>query len=153
MADMGWFVFMVVVWVLGLVLVPVRLWKKLWLAGMMGMLVVLAIDSTLIKLGAFKSIHSGISVLGLPIPYWAGYFPGGMLFAYYRPVGRWHVLGYIAGTAFVLWLMEAIMIRLGFFQHINWDLFKAYILNVGGFIILFSLFDWAGIMRRQLDEV
>lgn len=104
----GWLIYMIVAFVTTLLAVPVRYWQKLWGAGITGMIVILLIDHTLSSLQAFQFVHQGIRVFSLPIPYWLSYFPGGIIFAHYRPFGRWNQLLYIIGFAVFLWLLEYI---------------------------------------------
>lgn len=142
---------MSVVWLTMLVLVPAKQWKRLWIAGIIGMLIVLPIDSTLISFGAFQFNFSGLKVLGLPVPYWISYIPGGILFAYFRPVDHWWRLFYILLGAFIFMVIEFIMIRFGFFQHLNnWNLFKAFVLNIGGFTILLWFAEWLNTVRKEI---
>lgn len=148
----GWFIFMVVIWSAAFLLVPIRQWKKLWSAGIFGLLISLASDTSLSSIGAFGFRHSPLNILGLPVPYWISYFAGGVIFAYFRPIGRWARMAYVFALALILWILEVIMIRLGYFVHLNWSLGKAYILNIGGFLSTFWFTDWAGLPYRQPSE-
>ncbi len=144
---MGWLVFGIIAWLTALILVPLRQWKRLWPAGIIAMSVLYAIDSTLVGLGAFQFTNSNVWVSGLPAPYWLGYFPGGVLFAYYCPQIRWWELIYILFMAAILLVMELIMLGLGYFHHLNWNPVKSYILNVGGFTVTLWLIQWLGLIH------
>lgn len=139
---MEWLIFMVISWALPLFLVPFIYWKAAWHIGFIGMLIIFVIDSTLISLGAFEFTYNGSTISGLPIPYWISYFPGAILFAYYKPNSHWKRLAYILITSFIFLLIELIMVRLGSFKHINWDAPKAYVLNLGGFTVLLWISEW-----------
>ena len=139
---------MLFVWGVALLFIPLRLWRRLWPAGIMGMVIILLIDGILVSLNAFQFIYNGPKSYGLPVPYVVSYFAGGVLFAWYRPDGRWLRLAYVLAAALLLWVLEFIMLRLGLFDHISWNLAKAYILNICGFIIFFWMVEWAGFARK-----
>ncbi|GBF33506.1 hypothetical protein DCCM_2608 [Desulfocucumis palustris] len=149
---MGWLIYGILAWLTALIIIPLREWKKLWPAGIIAMSILYAIDSTLAGLGAFQFTHSDVKVSGLPVPYWLSYFPGGIVFVYYCPPIRWWKLIYILSAAAILLALELIMLRLGYFHHLNWNPFKSYILNAGGFIATLWLTQWLGITNRRVKN-
>lgn len=150
---MEWLVFGGVAWLTGLLLVPIKYWKKLWPLGMAGMMVIFPIDTTLIDLGAIDFSSGAEKIFSLPISYWLSYIPGGILFGYYCPIGRWQKFIYILIVAFVFLIIELIMVWLGYFYHLNWNPVKSYLLNVGGFTIMLSLAEWLGLVGKEDNTI
>ncbi|HBV95998.1 MAG: hypothetical protein JL50_05120 [Peptococcaceae bacterium BICA1-7] len=146
---MEWLAFGGIAWLTGLLLVPLKNWKKLWPLGIAGMIIVFTIDSTLVSLGAFKFSSSTPEISGIPVPYWLSYIPGGIIFGYYCPNERWLKLVYIAISAFALLVMELIMLWLGYFNYINWNPAKSFMLNAGGFTIMLWLAEWLGLAGKK----
>ena len=141
---MGWVVFFGFLWVISLILVPLRHWKRLWPAGLIGMLLVYAIDTTLIGLGAFTYSLGNTFLSGLPTFYWIGIFPGSILLAYYYPSSRWRQFPYILLTSAIFLVMEITMHWFGYFQYRHWTPLKSYLLNIGGFMITLIVAQWVG---------
>ncbi len=140
---MAWCLFAAAAWTAALLAVPVRQWKKHWKMGVAGMIVVFVIDTPLIQLDAFQYSHTGRMVSGLPLPYWLSFFPGGMIFDRLRPMrSHWGRAAFIAGCAVFLLVLEILMIRLGGFRHIRWNILKALFLNLGGFTNLMWIAEW-----------
>ena len=139
---MGWILFMVLAWSTALMLVPIRYWRKSWPVGIFGIAAIYAIDNTLAELGAFRFWHGGIYISYLPLYYWLGYFPGGIVFDCFRPkrhINRLiYVLVFAAGYLFV----ELVMIYFGYFQHLRWNAFKSLLLNVAGFTVSMWFAEW-----------
>lgn len=146
---MGWFVFGAAAWLAGLLLVPARCWKKLWPLGIAGMVLVFFVDSTLLELGAFDFSPGTPKISGIPIPYWIAYFPGGVLFGYYCPGVKWQRGLYVLMASLVLLAMELVMVRLGYFYHLDWSVAKAYVLNAGGFTVMAWLAELTGLAGRE----
>ncbi|MDA8227703.1 MAG: hypothetical protein M0T74_08360 [Desulfitobacterium hafniense] len=146
---MTWWVFGVVAWLAGVLLVPINYWKKLWPLGIAGMAIIYPIDSTLVSLGAFDFGFGTVKISGVPIPYWLSYIPGGILFGYYCPPKRLSRLTYIVILAFVLMVVELFMIWLGYFNYHNWNPIKSFILNAGGFTIMLWLAQWLGLAGKE----
>ena len=139
---MGWILFMIFLWSAALILVPLKHWKKSWPVGIFGMASIYAIDSTLVYLGAFRFWHGGAYLSGLPLYYWVSYFPGGIIFDYFRPRRHiWRLL-YILITAAIYLMIELIMIYFGYFQYVNWNAFMSYQLNVVGFTVSMWFAEW-----------
>jgi len=150
---MGWLAFAGAAWLTGVLLVPIKYWKKLWPLGIAGMIVIFPIDSTLVDLGAFYFSSGIVKISGIPTPYWFSYIPGGILFGYYCPGERWQQFLYILTTAFILLVLELIMLWLGYFHYLNWNPVKSYFLNVGGFTIILWLAEWWKLAGRKDIEI
>lgn len=139
---MAWIIFFIVSLLITSFLVPVKILKKIWPAGILGLIVILFIDNALSSLNAFKFHHLWISVLGLPLFYWLSYFTGGIFLAYYRPTNKRWSLVYVLVFSIVYLTPELFFVYLGYFSYINWNPFKSFFLNMGGFIIFFWLTEW-----------
>lgn len=139
---MGWWIFLTAVSAAAAMFVPIREWKRLFLAGIGGLLIILPIDSTLAALGAFRFSFTGPTMLGLPLPYWLSYFPGGILIAHFRPAKRMQRLIYVISAAALYALIELIAIKAGLFHHLNWNILKAFILNILGFTTFMWYVEW-----------
>jgi len=117
------------------------------------MTVLYTIDSTLVDLGAFAFSPGGGLISGIPIPYWAGSFAGGILFGYFIPgQPQWKPV-YILAAAFLFLAAELIMVRLGTFHHINWNPFKSFLLNVFGFTITLWWAEWLGVIEKNQEAL
>lgn len=134
-----------------LLLVPLKHWPKLFPAGIASLLIILCIDDTLTSLRAFRFVHDGLYIFRLPLTYWLSYFFGGILFAYFRPEGKWKRVVYILGFALFLLFLEYIMMMVGYFEHINWNLLKSYALNIFGFVITLWVIEWFGLYHKAYD--
>ncbi|MFZ5352396.1 MAG: hypothetical protein ACOZCL_06670 [Bacillota bacterium] len=145
---MGWFLFMLCVFITCALAVPYKNWIKFWYSGTIGMVLLYFIDSTLIKLGAFEFHHNGLLVSGLPLFYLLSCYPGGIVFAHYRPNKEKYKLLYIIIMALLLLALELIMSFLGYFTHINWHTLKSVLLNIFGFIVLLRLIEFYENSRR-----
>lgn len=139
---MGWWIFFLIVFTTTLLLVPKDSWKRLFFAGIAGLFIVLPIDSTLVTLGAFKFNFNELNVLGLPLPYWISYIPGGILFAHFHPTKWLQRLLYIIFSAASYALIEFITMQSGLFQHLNWNILNSFILNILGFTTLTWFIEW-----------
>lgn len=148
---MGWIVFCIIAYLLALIIVPIKQLKRLWPAGIIALVVIYGIDSTLIGLGAFSYSFASSLLSGLPILYWISAFPGGILLAYLYPSKKpWRLL-YILLAAAVYLGMELVMYLLGYFQYGLWNPVMSYFLNVGGFMAVLWLAHWLGaVSRKQL---
>lgn len=133
---MLWIMLGIVFWGIMLFLIPIKQWKSFWLIGIISMIILYFIDSTLIALKAFKFIYNSSTISGLPFPYWLGSFPIGILLVKFCPIRQWARLLYIALSAFVLLALELVIVYLGYFSYINWNPLKSFLLNIGGFTIL-----------------
>lgn len=116
---MGWWIFFTAASAAAIIFVPIHKWKRLFIAGIIGMLIVLPIDSILAALGAFRFDFTGPTVARLPLPYWISYFPGGILVAHFRPAMRMQRLMYIISAAALYAFIELITIKAGLFHHLE----------------------------------
>lgn len=148
--TMAWIIFALASWIAVLLLVPLHYWKKSWIVGAVGMTVLYFIDSTLVKLGAFRFNYNGSMIFGLPLPYLISYLAGGMAFDYFRPQGsRWRRIGYIFATALFLLVLELIMLYIGAFRYIRWNIAMSALLNLGGFTILMWFAEWLNLKQNE----
>jgi len=145
---LAWVMLFLVAWLFVLVLVPVREWKRLWPAGIIGLVVVYVIDSTFVGLGAFSftKIYPGLS--GLPIFYILSIVAGSILSAHFYPDKDWKQMLFVMLMALGLLLIEVAMIRLNYFHHLSWSLARSYALNIGGFIVVLWLAQRAGAVGK-----
>jgi hypothetical protein len=133
---------MIFTWSTAVILVPLKHWKKSWPVGIFGMTVIYVIDGTLISLGAFR-FRDGVDFLsGLPLYYWLGYFPGGILFDNLRPKEHFKKLIYIISFAAAYLFVEIVTIYLGYFRHLNWNAYNSLLLNVVGFTVTMWFAEW-----------
>ena len=139
---MGWIIFMISVWVSALLIVPLRSWRKSWPVGIFGLACIYVLDNTLAGLGAFKFWHGGIYLSGLPLFYWVSYFPGGILFDYLRPHKHGSRLVYMLIIAAAYLIIELVMVYVGYFQYVNWNIYRAYLLNLVGFTVSMWFAEW-----------
>lgn len=149
---MGWVIFSVVSWAVALCLVPIKNWKWLWKAGMVGLALLYAIDSTFIELGAFYYRTNQISfgaLSGLPTLYWISGFPAAILLAYYYPQKRQWQLPYILLASTLFLGLELFMAWLGYFHYNRWSPTQSYFLDVGGFIVVIWLSQWFGAVGKE----
>ncbi|SHK00793.1 hypothetical protein [Desulforamulus aeronauticus] len=142
---MGWIVFFFAAWLLALLLVPIKEWRKLWPAGIVGLILLYLIDILLIKLGAisYRTDHTLLyKLVGLPTFYWTSAFPAAMILVYHYPSQNWQRVLYILFTAGLFLGLEIIMGWLGYFYPRQWSSVIAYCLDVGGFLVVISLSRW-----------
>lgn len=122
---------------------------RLWPVGVISMIVLYAIDSTLIGLGAFSYSFGNPGLAGIPLIYWLSSFPGGLLLVYLYPEKPKQQLPYIMLASAVFLAAEMVMSRLGYFLYLNWNSFYSYLLNVGGFIIVIWLSQLTGCAGKK----
>ncbi len=146
---MAWLIYMIIVWTVALIFVPLKHWKKSWPVGITAMVIVFILDNTLEHLNAFKFWYGGIYLSGLPLYYWLCYFPGGIIFDYLRPYKHIWRLTYILIVAFVYLLIELVMIYSGYFQYIKWNAAMSYLLNIVGFTISMWYAEWFEELRNK----
>lgn len=135
---MAWIILCAAAWLAALLLIPKDSFRRLWPAGIISMLVLYFIDTTLIRLGAF-SYNGSPFFSDIPVFYWTSSFPGGLLLAYFYPAVKRLRLPYVAGAAAVFLVLELIMKRLGYINYLNWNTLYSFFLDVGGFIIVLWL--------------
>lgn len=146
---MGWLIFVIISWLTALLIVPLKNWKESWLMGIFGLICIFFIDNTLASLDAFKFLHGGIYLSELPFFYWISYFPGGILFDYFRPSRHiWRIV-YIAALAAGYIIPETIMRYFGYFQYINWKIYMAFPLNITGITVTMWFAEWLEEGKKQ----
>lgn len=133
---MIWFILFVLLFITMAIYVPANKIKRLWSAGVLGMIILYVIDSTLIWLGAFS--YSYPYLTGLPIFYLLSAFPTSVLLCNYCPQKEILRLYYILIVSAILLILEYIVNGLGYLQYIRWNLFRSYMIN----ITLFSTILW-----------
>ncbi len=145
---MGWWIFFSISCLTAALIVPFKKWINLFAIGLISMVIILFVDGSLVHLGAFQFNFKGLKIYGLPLPYWLSYIPGGILFGYIRPAARLPRLFFILAIALFYALVELITIKLGLFQHLNWSILKASILNIGCFTVLLWFTEWLNSMIK-----
>jgi hypothetical protein len=139
---MAWIIFVAAAWIVTLLLVPLKYWKKSWPVGIFALAIIFILDDTLVKLGAFRFLNSRVYLSGLPFCYWLAYFPGGVMFDYFRPKEHIQRLLYIFVWAAGYLAVELIYIYIGYFRHLNWNEYRAMMLNTGAFCITMWFAEW-----------
>ena len=141
---MGWIIFFGVALLLSLLFVPLVKWKRLWWAGLIGLIVVYLIDATLIQLSAIRYSYGNPVLSGLPTFYWISAFPAGVLFAYYCPTNKMWQFPYIMLASTFMLSLGFIMYILGYYHLMQWNFIKDFFLNIGAFIIVLWLSQLTG---------
>lgn len=139
---MGWVIFFITSILVSLIFIPFKKVKYYWLAGIISMIMIIAIDSTLIRLGAFSYRYPNSIIGKIPTLYWLSSFFGGIIVAYYYPKKKPLQFPYILLSSFIFLCMELVMYFLGYFNYHNWSLINSFILNIFGFIIVIWLWNW-----------
>lgn len=133
---MAWLIFFVLAWGLVVVLVGPRHLTALWPAGLIAIIVSYLVDSTLVKMGAFKFNDLYISVGGVPFFYLLANFANGMTLVRLTPQQGMFRPVIIVSLALLFLLMEYLAIMFGYFTHLNWNLWYSAILNILGFTLI-----------------
>lgn len=139
---MVWMIFVALAWMVTLLLVPLKYWKKSWPVGIFALAIIFVLDDTLAKLGAFRFLNGRIYLGSLPLFYWLAYFPGGILFDYFRPKKHMQRLLYIFIWTAGYLAVELFIIHIGYFQHLKWSPYRAFLLNASGFVITMWFAEW-----------
>lgn len=139
---MGWIIFSIFGWSTALLLVPLKYWKRSWPVGIFAMVIIFIMDDTLAKLDAFKFLDGRVYLSSLPLFYWLAYFPGGIIFDHFRPQKHVRRLLYIFVWATGYLVVELFFIHIGYFRHLNWNLYKSFLLNVCGFTLSMWFSEW-----------
>ena len=129
-------------WATCLLFVPFHKWLSLFPAGLITLIVLYLIDSTLILLNAFSYRYANPILSDLPVLYWLSGFPEGMLLVYYFPKKKHLHFPYIVLAAVVFLGMELIMLLLKYISYHNWSPVFSLFLNMGGFIDVIFLSQW-----------
>jgi len=117
--------------------------RKYIRAGAIAVAVLFLIDSALISLGAFRYLNSGKTLGDLPVPYLVSGMFGGITAAYFFPEKNALRIPYVLLISLAFVVLELIMEETGHFQHLNWSYTHSFVLNVFGFLITLSLWQWS----------
>jgi len=134
--------FCITAWVVSIIFIPWKQWKHLYHAGIITMILIFLIDTTLISLGAFSYSDSIFILHGLPVFYWVSAFPGGALLARFYPKRVLWRFPYVLLTALLFVVMEVIMYLLGYFYYHNWNVINSFFLDIIGFTVTLWLTQW-----------
>ena len=130
-----WILFAVVVWAITIMLVKWENCKRLWLAGIIGIVLGITIDSPLASGGLYKFYYHGISIYGLPLFYILALAAGAMFVIHFYPWGnikRGFLFFLLANALFLVF--EFLMVWIGYFEHLHWSFVHSFILNLIGFL-------------------
>ncbi|PAB59248.1 hypothetical protein CCE28_10300 [Anaeromicrobium sediminis] len=133
---MGWFVFCAIAYAIVLFLIPLNKFKYLLPIGLISMVILYLIDSTLIRLGAFSYSFPNPILGGLPTLYLLSGFAGGVFLVYFLPLRKRWQSPYILLASLIFLIIEFLMIHLNYFHHHKWNGLNSYVLNIFGFIIV-----------------
>lgn len=150
--GMWWFVLFVLAWGLCLLFVPLNQWRRLLPSGVIALLLLYLIDSTLISLGALSYAYPSDVLDGLPFAYWLSGMPGGMLLVHFLPGKKERVFPYILLAAGLFLGLEYMTDLLGYIRYGSWSLFKSYLLDIAGFINVVFLWSWLQRDERAYAE-
>jgi hypothetical protein len=139
---MGWIWLFMISVLIFLLAIPFKKWIYYWPAGVVTMIIIYAIDSTLIKLGAFSYYYPNYIIGKLPLFYWVSSFFAGILLVYYFPKRKIMQFPYILLTAFMFLCLELIMKYFNYITYHNWSSIYSFFLDISGFIIVIWLFFW-----------
>ncbi len=131
-----WILFAVVVWAIAIILVKWDNFKRLWLAGIVGMAVALVIDSVLGNGGLYTYHYGGISLYGVPVFYILALYAGSIFVIHFYPwgnMGRGFLFFILANAIFLFF--EFLTSLIGVFEHLQWSFIHSFILNFIGFLV------------------
>jgi hypothetical protein len=140
--KMGWIYLFLASALLFLLAVPFNRWKHYLWAGVITMIILYAIDSTFIKLGAFSYHYSSFLIGEIPLLHLLSSFFGGILLVHYYPKKRLMQLPYIIFSSFLFLSLELIMNYFDYITYNNWSPTYSFFLDISGFIIVIWLFYW-----------
>lgn len=149
---MEWLIFLAVNLIIVLTFVPLGQWKRLWPAGLVGVVLLYLIDLLFYGLDTYAYSYGIRYLAGLPLFYLISGFPQSVFLAYLCPSKKQWRFPYILLMAAILWSMELIMFKLGFFQYHRWNLGKSYLLNIIGLTVLITYSQWLGAVGRGEQE-
>jgi len=124
-------------------------WRQLWYAGLFALLVMYAIDTTLIKLGAYSFRHPNLILGGIPTFYWFSSFFGGMVLTRFYPQKTIWKLPYILLSSFLFLLLELIMHFGGYFYYYNWSSVHSFFLDIFGLTVVIWFWSWMNEIRKN----
>jgi len=103
---MGWVIFFVFSVMISILCISFKKWKYYWSAGMITLIILYAIDSTLIELGAFSYRYPNPLIGNLPILYWLSGFFGGAILVYFYPEGKQFQFPYLLNSIFLVFVLR-----------------------------------------------
>lgn len=139
---MGWVIFFISSVVISILCIPLKKWKCYLFAGIISLIVLYAIDSTLIKLGAFSYRYPNPLIGNLPTLYWLSGFLGGIILVHYYPAKKQLQFPYVLIVASLFLCLELFMAYLGYFNYLNWSPLNSFFLDIFGFLIVIWLWNW-----------
>ena len=146
---LGWYIFSITAYGILLFTVPWNKYKYLWPIGLISIIILYLIDSTLIKLGAFSYSFPNPFLSGLPTLYLISGFVGGILLVHFLPSKETLQIPYMLLSPLIFLMLEFLMIYLGYFHYHNWNGLNSYFLNIFGFSIV--LWFSSQILLKVLD--
>lgn len=147
--KMVWLILFITIFVITIILLPRKSWEALWPIGIISVLLLYAIDSTFVSLGAFSFSYGNQLLSGLPSFYLLSSFFAGIIVVNYYPNKRRLQLLYILLAAFILLIVELLMLWIDYFHYNNWNTVKSYFLNLFGFIIILYFKQWIPVISKQ----
>jgi hypothetical protein len=147
---MGWIIFFILSMLIFLV-TSLKKWKRFWFAGVITMIIIYAIDATLIALGAFSYRYPNALLGGLPTFYWLSSFFGGNVLVYYYPQRIRYQFAYILFSCFLFLLLELVMYYFGYFSYHHWSPIKSFFLDVFGFVVVIWIWNWIHTVKMEAD--
>ena len=146
---MGWVIYFAITFSVMLVAVPFKRIREYWLAGVVGIVVIFVLDSTLIKLNAYSFSKAYIYIKGIPLLYMLTAFPGGVIFLWiYEQANKYKFLTMLF-ISYLFLIIEFIMIKTKYFHHIRWDGGNSFFLNITGFVLTLWLYKRIYKLKQQ----
>jgi hypothetical protein len=147
---MGWIFFFIASVLVFLIFTSIKKWKHFWIGGLITMLIIYAIDSTLIRLGAYSLRYPNHLIGELPTLYWLGSYFGGIVLIYYFPERKPLQFPYILLSALLFLCLELIMCFFGYFYCHNWSPVESFFLDVFGLVVVIWLWNWINGSRMSM---
>jgi len=148
---MGWIIFFICSIAAFLISQACKEWGRLWYAGPIAIIANYAIDSVLIRLGAFSYRYPNPMIGRLPTFYLLASFFGGIVLVKYYPEKSAWKLPYIILSSFAFLLLELIMHSLDYFNYHNWSPINSFFLDFLGFTVVIWLWSWINEIRKAGD--
>lgn len=133
---MAWIIFCLLIWTAAIIIIPKRQWQRLWPAGIVAIIVMYLLDTTLVGLQAYSFKGSPINLQGVPLFYFASAMPLGIILVNFGPQKRWVKVVYLLLIDALFLTAELIMNITGNFSYLNWSPDKSLLLNLLGFIVI-----------------
>ena len=139
---MGWVILFICSVLVCLTVTSFKKWNQYWYAGLITMVMIYAIDSTLITLGAFSYRYPNQLIGQLPTLYWLSSFFGGIILVNFYPQKKLLQFPYVLLSSLIFLLLELVMYFFGYIFYDNWSPVKSYFLDIFGLIIVIWLWNW-----------